>query len=64
MAQSPKEKTQLGINAYRERPTQNLPVKWEKWKQDVTLSIMSKMNVDLEDQLQENQQIWYYQTNL
>ena len=49
MAQPANEKKPLGINAFWELRSQEPPVKWENWRQPITLAIISKVNVDLED---------------
>ena len=51
MAQPAKEKIPLAIKAFWECPTQDSALKWEKKKQQATLTIIGKMNVDLEDLL-------------
>ena len=60
MAQPAKDKTPFCINTFWEQPTQELRV---KWKQHVTLAIISKNNADLEDLLLEKPTVWYTQTN-
>ena len=54
MAQSAREsrKTPLSIEPFWERPTSDPPIRWEMWRIQVKLAILSRENITLDTLLQ------------
>ena len=54
MAQSAREsrKTPLSIEPFWERPTSDPPIRWEKWRIQITLAILARENITIDTLLQ------------
>ena len=48
MAQSANKRTPLGIDAFLDKPTPDLPLRWEKWRVQYKLALMAKENIILD----------------
>ena len=48
MAQSAIERTPLGIDPFRNKPTPDPPLRWEKWRVQYKLALLAKENIILD----------------
>ena len=64
MAQSKqKGRTILGLKPFRERPSSNPPIPWEKWRSQLTMALVAKTNIELDELLREKPTTVIYPQN-
>ena len=54
MAQSDsKSHTALGLEPFRDKPSSNTPIPWEKWRIQLKMALVAMTNIELDELLQE-----------
>ena len=48
MAQPANKRTPLGLDAFRDIPTPDPPLRWEKWRVQCKLALLAKENIILD----------------